>query len=660
MDSVRYPHLLAPLRRGRLALRNRLAHASVTTRMAHEGRVTQALIDYHANRAIGGAALIVTEPLSTASHQRLPHKVRAWNDDDLDGLSRWAEAVERHDCRLLAQIQDPGRGRHERGRSLAGIGPSPLPDDLSWSVPRALKPDEIRRMIEEFAGSARRLERCGFSGVEISAGHGHLFHQFLSPWSNRRDDEYGSDFTGRLRFLAELVTAIRESCSDGFLLGLKLPGDDGVPQSIDPALAADIARALCQGGAADYVCFTWGSHARTLDWHLPDMHWPRAPFAALTAQLRRAIPDTPVMAVGLITDPAEAEGLLAQDKADLVGLGRPLVADPAWLAKAADGRAGDIRYCVSCNSCWGTIAEQRALACDNNPRVGAADEADWKPTRTARSVRVVVVGGGVAGLEAAWIAAARGHHVTLFGASAEPGGSTRLHSLLPGGESLSSVYDYQQVIARRAGVKFELGVRASAQDVLSLRPDTVLLATGSTLGWPVTLPRPWQDEGLVPDVRELSRALLGRTERQPGAAVLFDHDHTEGTYAVVELLAKLFEHVVVATPRERIAGDVPLVTALGIHRRLARLGVEIVPLCELSVESRLEDGAVALANVYTGDLHWVQDAALLTYSTPRVPTTGLEAPLLAAGLDVRLIGDCSMPRGVMAATAEGYSAGMAL
>ena len=660
MDSVRYPHLLAPLRRGRLELRNRLAHASMTTRMARDGRVTQALIDYHANRAVGGAALIVTEPLSTASHQRLPHKVRAWNDDDLDGLTRWAEAVERHDCRLLAQVQDPGRGRHERGRSPAGIGPSALPDDLSWSVPRALKPGEIRRMIEEFAGSARRLERCGFSGVEISAGHGHLFHQFLSPWSNCREDEYGGDFTGRLRFLAELVTAIRQSCGGGFLLGLKLPGDDGVPDSIGPALAADIARALCQGQAADYVCFTWGSHARTLDWHLPDMNWPRAPFAAVTAELRRAIPDTPVMAVGLITDPAEAEGILAQDKADLVALGRPLVADPAWLAKAAAGRAGDIRYCVSCNNCWGTIVEQRPLACDNNPRVGAVDEADWKPSRTARNVRVVVVGGGVAGLEAAWIAAARGHHVTLFGASVEPGGSTRLHSRLPGGESLSSVYDYQQVMARRAGVRFELGVRAGAHDVIALRPDTVLLATGSTLGWPVTLPRIWLDEGFVPDVRELARTLLGRTERQPGAAVVFDQDHTEGTYAVIELLARLFEHVVVATPRERIAGDVPLVTALGIHRRMARLGVEILPLHELSAESRLEDGAVALAGVYTGELHFVPDAALLTYSTPRVPETSLEAPLLAAGIDVRLIGDCRMPRGVMAATAEGYAAAMAL
>jgi 2,4-dienoyl-CoA reductase-like NADH-dependent reductase (Old Yellow Enzyme family) len=660
MDPSRYPHLVAPLQRGRLALRNRLVHASMSTRMAQDGRVTQALIDYHENRARGGAALIVTEPLSMATHQRLPHKVRAWNDDDRDGLSRWAAAVGQHDCRLLAQLQDPGRGRHERGRSPTGIAPSALPDDLSWSVPRALEADEIRRMVDEFAASARRLERCGFAGVEISAGHGHLFHQFLSPWSNHRDDEYGGDFERRLRLLRDLVAALRSGCGAGFVVGLKLPGDDGVPQGIGPELAADIARALCTGDSVDYVCFTWGSHGRTLDWHLPDMHWPRAPFVNLTAELHRAIPQVPVMAVGLITDPAEAEGILAQGKADLVALGRPLVTDPAWLAKAAAGREREIRYCVSCNTCWGTIVEHRPLACDNNPRVGAADEADWKPAPAARRKRVVVVGGGVAGLEAAWVAAARGHDVTLFSASADLGGKTRLHARLPGGESLSSVYDYQQVMAKLHGVRVETGVRATLPDVQSCRPDTVLLATGSAPAWPASLPEIWRDEGFVPDVRVLALELLDRRQRQPGTAVLFDQDHTEGSYAMVELLAMLFERVVVATPRERVAGDVPLVTALGIHRRLARLPVDIRPFHELSAESRLEDGVAALANVYTGGISFVEDVALITYATPRVPDLDLLSPLRAAGLRVVTIGDCRMPRGVASATAEGYAAAMAI
>lgn len=659
-DPARYPHLLAPLRAGRLSLRNRLVHASMTTRMARDARVTTPLVDYYANRARGGAAMIVTEPLSTASHQQLPHKVRAWNDDDVAGLARWAEAVERHDCRLLAQIQDPGRGRHERGRNPAAIGPSALPDDLSWSVPRALEAGEIRRMTEEFAASSHRLELAGFSGVEISAGHGHLFHQFLSPWSNRRDDEYGGDFDGRLQFLADLVAAIRASCGPGFLLGLKLPGDDGVPGGIGPELAAKIAQALCRGGEIDYACFTWGSHARTLDWHLPDMNWPRAPFVALTAELRRAIPGTPVMAVGLITDPAEAEGILAHDKADLIALGRPLVTDPAWLRKAAEGREGEIRYCVSCNSCWGTIVEHRALACDNNPRVGTPDEADWRPPRTATRRRIAIVGGGVAGLEAAWVAASRGHEVTLFGASAELGGKTRLHAQLPGGESLSSVYDYQQVAARRAAVRFELGVQATPADVLALEPDTVLLATGSRLSFPESLPAIWSEEGLVPDLRSLVAELLDRTQRQRGTVLLYDHDHTEGTYAAAELLARLFERVVIVTPRERIAADVPLVTALGIHRRFARLGIEVRPFHQLSAESRLEDGIALLSNVYTGQLTEVEDVAVITYSTPRVPALELAAPLRAAGLEVKCIGDCRMPRGVMAATAEGCEAALSL
>ena len=660
MDPARYPNLLAPLQRGRLRVRNRLVHASITTRMARDARVTPALVDYHENRAKGGAGLIVTEPLSMARHQRLPHKVRAWSDDDLAGLGRWAAAVERHDTRLLAQLQDPGRGRHERGRNPSGIAPSALPDDLSWSVPRALEVGEIRRMVDEFADAARRLERCGFAGVEISAGHGHLFHQFLSPWSNRRDDEYGGDFERRLRLLRDLIAALRAGCGPGFVVGLKLPGDDGVPQGIGPELAAGIARALCDGDLVDYVCFTWGSHGRTLDWHLPDMHWPRSPFVNLTAELRRAIPHLPVMTVGLITDPAEAEGILAHGKADMVALGRPLITDPAWLAKAAAGREREIRYCVSCNTCWGTIVEHRPLACDNNPRVGAADEADWKPARVTARRRIVVVGGGVAGLEAAWVAAARGHEVTLFGASAEVGGKTRLHARLPGGESLSSVYDYQQVMAKLAGVRLELGVHATPADLQACQPDTVLLATGSAPAWPGSLPEIWREEGLVPDLRTLALEMLDRHQRQPGTAVLFDQDHTEGTYAMVELLARLFERVVVATPRERIAGDVPLVTALGIHRRLARLPVEVRPFHELSAESRFEDGVAALANVYTGEIAFVEDVALITDSTPRVPDLTLLAPLRAAGMRVETIGDCRMPRGVAAATAEGYAAAMSL
>src|SRR5689334_11611389 len=294
----------------------------MTTLMGANARVTDQLIQYHVNRAKGGAALIVTEPLSMARHQTMPNKVRIWNDDNVEGLKRWADAVESHDCRLLGQLQDPGRGRHAPGKNPVAVGASYLPDDISWTVPHVLSADEIRRMIADFAQSAQRLQRCGFSGVEISAGHGHLFHQFLSPWSNARDDEYGGDLEGRTRFLTQLLTALRETCGRGFIVGIKLPGNDGVAGGIGPEEAARITQHITRTGDVDYVCFAQGSHARSLELHVPDGNGPRAPYVQLIRELRRAAGGVPVIALGRITDPAEADSIIERGDAELVALGR--------------------------------------------------------------------------------------------------------------------------------------------------------------------------------------------------------------------------------------------------------------------------------------------------------------------------------------------------
>jgi 2,4-dienoyl-CoA reductase-like NADH-dependent reductase (Old Yellow Enzyme family)/thioredoxin reductase len=632
----------------------------MTTRRVHDQAPTDAMVQYYANRAAGGAAVVVTEPLNAARVQWRDHYVRVWDDTHIEWLKRWADAVERHDCRLLGQIQDSGRGRHERGRNPNAIGASALPDDLSWTVPHALTIPEIEALIEDFAQSSARLERCGFSGVEISAGHGHLFHQFMSPWSNGRDDRYGGDLAGRTRLVSELIAAIRAACTRDFVLGLKLPGDDGVRGGIGPDEAERIAKHLVSGGDVDYVTFCQGAHARTLDWHVPDMYWPRAAWMPLITRLRAAIPGTPVLALGSITDPAEAEGVLARDEADLVALGRPLVTDPAWPLKASQGREHEIRYCVSCNSCWGQIVEGRPLACDNNPRVALPDEVDWKPSRAACRRRIVVVGAGVAGLEAAWIAAARGHEVTVLGSGAEPGGKTRWHALLPGGENLSSVYDYQQVQARRHGARLELGFTATAADVLTLAPDEVVLATGATMTWPRMLPAGWAADGAILDARALTAAVADLREPQGGTAVLFDMDHTEGTYALAVALRRLFDRVVVITPRDRIGADLPLVSNLGIQRRFAKLGIEVLTCTEPSGESALDEGIVRFANVYTESLGEIRDVAVFGYSTPRTPNDALLAPLVAAGLRVRRVGDCRIPRTLMAATHEAHAAGLEL
>jgi 2,4-dienoyl-CoA reductase-like NADH-dependent reductase (Old Yellow Enzyme family) len=210
-----------------------------------------------------------------------------------------------------------------------------------------LTPRNIHELTEQFSALATHLKACGFSGVEISAGHGHLFHQFLSPWSNRRDDEYGGDWEGRTRFIAELVSSLRAACGTDFIIGLKLPGDDGMQAGIGPHEAGIVGVLLTRPRNVDYVCFGSGAHARSLEMHTPDRFGPPMPYMHFIKELRHHLNGVPLMALGRITDPAEAHGILARGEAALIALGRPLVADPAWPRKAAQGRTWDIRYCLS-------------------------------------------------------------------------------------------------------------------------------------------------------------------------------------------------------------------------------------------------------------------------------------------------------------------------
>lgn len=625
-------------------------------------------MQYFINRILGGAGMVITDPPAIIKGQS-SDRIVAWNDSMIGDLKRLADVANREDCALLTQIQDAGRGRHVPGRSFNAIGPSPLPDDLSYTMPQPMSISEIEEFVESVAQSAARMKRCGFSGAEISAGHGHLFHQFLSPRSNQREDRYGGDLPGRCQLLVEVCRAIRDTCGSDFILGVKLPGDDGISDSIPPAVAYDITKHLISQIDCDYLAFAQGTHHHTLEMHIPDDSTPRLTYMGLIRNLRKAATGVPIMALGRITDPAEAEGILVREEADLIGIGRALIVDPAWPNKAKLGRARDIRYCVSCNTCWKVINAGSPLKCDNNPRLAMPDELNVKQSATAKIKRIVIVGAGVAGLEAAWTAAARGHKVTLFGQTSNVGGKTRLHAALPCSESLSSVYDYQQIAAEQAGVKFELGVMATSTNIIDCRPDDVVLATGATMTWPVCLPAELRMEGWIPDLREAMSDLIGhasthsKIERQPeaGCAVIFDMDQTEATYAAAELLKQHFTRVVILTQRQAIADEVVLVTRQRILRRFFELGIEVMPLVEPNWSESFEtDGRLEVVSIFGPTVCHIDNVAFFSYSTPRNPNNSLAKPLIEAGLNIHFIGDCKKARDLLSATSEGSAIGMYL
>lgn len=652
-----FGHLFSPVAIGPLRLANRVMQLATTNNLDDHGLVGADQIAFYVERAKGGAGIIVSEGLAahgardeTAGTSLGRGRIAAHSPETLAGLTSLARAVHEHGVPILGQIYHGGRQHHSDAVPMLW-GPSALPDPHSGGVPHAMTTDEIASMVTGFADAAAMLQAAGFDGVEVHAAQGHLIQEFFSPFSNVRTDEYGGSFANRVRFVTEILAGVRRRCGPGFVVGLRMGAEELSPDGIDEAMAVEFARYVAGLGILDYLSVTVGNF-NSIEIHTPDRHHARMEFTHYAAAVRRAVGGLPVVTCGRIIEPAAADGLIARGEADLVGLCRPLLADAEWPRKARDGRADEIRLCISCNQCWGTIIMERPVNCIQNAATGR--ERTWGigtliPVPDPK--RVVVVGAGPAGLEAARVAAERGHRVLLLEARADVGGSVGLAAGIRGHEEIGYVVDYLRAAVGRAGVEVRTGAEVGADAVLAESPDAVIVATGA-------VPRRdgLGDTGAI-GVHTGHDVAAGAVDLTGRRVVLFDEDGYYQACEVAELIGAAAAALTVVTRFWEVGREIPATSRITTLRALDRLGVTLVPTTWFG---SVDGDDVVLEHCLSGRLSRVEKVDAIVHIGLSTSRSGLGDELRGRVAGLAVIGDAYMPRRIADAVLEGHRAGRAV
>ncbi len=646
-----FPHLFSPLKVGTYTLKNRVMN---TGHAAHfqtgDGLPTERYVDYVRERARGGAGIIVTG--HTVPHYDGDASLSLANFDEriTEVYRRFAEATHAHDVPILAQMGHRGRRVSDTTAWLQrpSLAPSaiPAPDfSVPMLMPRAMTTGEVEAIVESFAQATDRVVRGEMDGVELSIGMDYLFTNFLNPEANRRDDKYGGATLGeRMTFLDDVLDVVRAGLGPDRLLGIRFY-DDLEAFSLGLDDYRDVARLLEAGGKVDYFNMWQGlvPSPRSGRDHWPAHYRPPGAFRHLPAGLK-AVVSLPVVGTGRIDSPGLAEDFVASGSADIVGLARALIADAHWPNKAQGGRAEDIRTCIACTqSCVGHIYVGMGVGCIYNPVTGR--EREWAELpRAAAAKKVVIVGGGPAGMECARVAAERGHRVVLFEAARRLGGQVALITQMPERQNFEEIILFFERQLAKLGVELRLATTADKDSILAEAPDAVVVATGSQAFRPAIL---GTEQRHVLTARDV---LQGNAEIGERVLVVDTLGRAEAP-GVAEYLADEGKAVEIVTGLEYVGRDMPAPAWHHQFERLLEKGVKMTPFTgvwEVNADS------VDVYNVVSQQPGEIEDIDTVVLASGGAAEDGLFHALQGAGPAIHLAGDGYQPRDIEMAVIDGH------
>ena len=657
-----YRHLFQPLTLRHRTLDNRVVFGAHTANMSELGLPGERHRAYYEERAIGGAAMIVVEPMPVHATAVLTRgNFRHCDDEVVPHFRKITDAVHDHGATVLQQLYHVGQHGDSDLSFMPHWGPSGLPSYHDSDGSHAMRESEILEVIDCFTAAAKRCQAAGFDGVDLFAAYHALLDQFWTPWSNRRDDRWGGSLENRCRLSLSVINSIREACGEDFIIGMSISYSEETPYIMTLEQLQEVLALHDASGNLDYVSCGAGNY---VDYErlMATFVYGDKQGVPLAAALKQAVTHAKVTAECHIRTPENADYVVASGDADLVSIVRGQIADPHWVNKTRQDRDEDIRGCISCNQmCWGRRSRDYWISCLINPSAGR--EFEWggdRFTPAAQPKKVLVVGGGPAGMEAARVAAERGHAVTLAEALGDLGGQFRLAGLAPRRGQITDLIGWYLRQFDRLGVEVRYFSPLDEQEIIEFGADEVVLATGS-------LPDDRARQRWLPEAEELpglgngkvfpcEDVIRGQADLGKAVIVIDEGGNWRGT-GTAWYLADRGHEVTIVTPDELVGKELRRTTVDSkIRAALKKLGVSF--LVE-SVVTHWHGDRAEVRSLLDGSVTEVAASAIVT-ATTNVVYNDTELALFEAGVSLHVIGDAAAPRQAPYAFHDGRKIGLGL